>query len=360
MSATLDRFHAVIPAGGVGARLWPLSRADSPKFLHNLSGQGATLIQETVTRVRPLVGDRVLVVTGARHAQEVRAQVPDLGAHDVLIEPTPRDSMAAIGWAAAVLEARDPDAILGSFAADHVVQGQAAFERVIGEALTLAADNWLVTIGITPTHPATGFGYIQAGRAVAGAPSARHVRQFVEKPDADHATAYLATGEFLWNAGMFVVRAGRLLDLLAREHPDFAATLRELAREPERLAELWGQLPKIAIDHAVAEPAADEREVVVVPADFGWDDVGDFAALRTILAAPGTEPVVLGPQALVEALESTGLIVADSGRTIAVLGLVDIVVVDTPDAVLVTSAERAQDVKALVEHLRARGRSDVL
>ena len=168
MSASLDRFHAVIPAGGVGARLWPLSRADSPKFLHDLSGQGATLIQETVTRVRPLVGDRVLVVTGARHAQEVRAQVPDLGAHDVLIEPTPRDSMAAIGWAAAVLEARDPDAILGSFAADHVVQGQAAFERVIGEALTLAADNWLVTIGITPTHPATGCGYIQAGRAVAG------------------------------------------------------------------------------------------------------------------------------------------------------------------------------------------------
>ena len=119
-------------------------------------------------------------------------------------------------------------------------------------------------------------------------------------------------------------------------------------------------MPKIAIDHAVAEPAADEREVVVVPADFGWDDVGDFAALRTILAAPGTEPVVLGPQAMVEALESTGLIVADSGRTIAVLGLADIIVVDTPDAVLVTSAERAQDVKALVEHLRARGRSDVL
>lgn len=362
VSEPLSRFHAVIPAGGAGTRLWPLSRAGAPKFLHDLTGSGRTLIRETVERVEPLAGDRILVVTGARHAEAIRDQLPALGPDQMLIEPSPRDSMAAIGWAAAVLEARDPDAILGSFAADHVIQDRPAFERSIAEAIDLADTGRLVTIGITPTYPATGFGYIQSGRPVAGARTALHVRQFVEKPSATQAAAYLATGEFRWNAGMFVVRAGRLLDLLALRHPHFAADLRRLARirPGDDFAAIWDGLPKIAIDHAVAEPAADDGEVLVVPGAFGWDDIGDFTSLAAILPAPASGPRVLGDPAQVTAIDSTGLVAPGSGRAVALLGVQDIVVIDTEDALLVTTAARAQEVKALVDALRERGRTDLL
>lgn len=356
MALPFDSFCAVIPAGGAGTRLWPVSRAGSPKFLHDLTGSGVTLLQATVARLQPLAGDRILVVTGTGHAPSVREQLPQLPDENILVEPSPRDSMAAIGLAAAVLEARDPDAILGSFAADHVITDEAAFDGCIAEAISLAAEGHLVTIGIAPTFAATGFGYIQSGKPVPGFPSALHVRQFVEKPNAERAAAYLATGEFRWNAGMFVVRAARLLDLLGRWHPQFAATLRELATSPERLEELWPTLPRIAIDHAIAEPAADAGEVVVVPGIFGWDDIGDFNSLAAMLP-PGPQGVrVVGDPRLVEAIDSSGIVVARD-RVVAVLGIDDVVVIDTEDALLVTTAARAQDVKAVVEKLKATGRA---
>ncbi|MEI2776876.1 MAG: mannose-1-phosphate guanylyltransferase [Tetrasphaera sp.] len=356
MAVPFDSFCAVIPAGGAGTRLWPVSRAASPKFLHDLTGAGSTLLQATVARLQPLAGDRILVVTGTGHAPFVREQVPQLPDENILVEPTPRDSMAAIGLAAAVLEARDPDAILGSFAADHVITDEAAFDQCIAEAISLAVQDHLVTIGIAPTYAATGFGYIQSGKPVAGFPSALHVRQFVEKPTAERAAAYLATGEFRWNAGMFVVRARRLLDLLGQWQPQFTATLRELAASPERLDDLWPTLPKIAIDHAIAEPAADAGQVVVVPGLFGWDDVGDFDSLAT-LVAPGPQGMrVVGDPTLVEAIDSSGIVVTRD-RLVAVLGLEDVVVIDTEDALLVTTAARAQDVKSLVERLKATGRA---
>lgn len=359
MAAPYTSFCAVIPAGGAGTRLWPVSRAGSPKFLHDLTGSGRTLLQDTVDRLAPLAGDRVLVVTGAAHADAVRAQLPGLRPDNVLIEPSARDSMAAIGLAAAVLEARDPDAIIGSFAADHVISGEAAFDECIGEAIGAAAEGHLVTIGITPTHPATGFGYIQSGRPLAGYPTALHVRQFVEKPDAERAAAYVQTGEFRWNAGMFVVRASRLLELLSAYQPRFTDSLRAIAAEPQRLDELWPTLPKIAIDHAIAEPAADAGQVVVVPGSFGWDDIGDFSSLGAMIA-PGPDGVsVVGDANLVEALDATGIVVPEAGRLVALLGVEDIVVVDTPDAILVTTRERAQEVKAIVERLKASGRGQL-
>src|SRR6476661_6298022 len=154
-----EHFWAVIPAGGAGTRLWPLSRERSPKFLHDLTGTGRSLLQATWDRLTPLTGPRVLVVTGRAHEAAVRAQLPDLSADQLLAEPSPRDSMAAIGWAAAVLEARDPDAVLGSFAADHVIADEDAFRACVAEATVAAQDGYVVTIGIEPTHPATGFGY---------------------------------------------------------------------------------------------------------------------------------------------------------------------------------------------------------
>lgn len=359
--STIPGFWAVVPAGGAGTRLWPLSRAAHPKFLLDLTGSGRTLLQATVDRLEPLTGDRVVVVTGAAHADAVRAQLPGLGPDQVLAEPSPRDSMAAIGLAAAVVERADPDAVIGSFAADHVIPDVASFEAVIREAAEVARAGHLVTIGIEPTSPATGFGYIRAGEALPGYATALRAVEFVEKPDAVRAAEYVASGEFRWNAGMFVVRAAVLLDLLAQWHSELAAGVRAIAASPERLDELWPGLTKIAIDHAVAEPAADAGHVVVVPAPFAWDDVGDFASLAALLPPVGSDAGlrVLGSADDVTTIDVSGVVVAAGGRRVAVVGLDDIVVVDTPDAVLVTTRSRAQDVKAVVDALKAQGRSDL-
>ncbi|GAA2739637.1 mannose-1-phosphate guanylyltransferase [Pedococcus aerophilus] len=355
-----EHFWAVIPAGGAGTRLWPLSRAGSPKFLHDLTGTGRSLLQSTWDRLEPLTGAQVLVVTGVAHVDAVAKQLPDLPADQLLAEPSPRDSMAAIGWAAAVLEARDPEAVLGSFAADHVIGDEEEFRACVTAAVAAASDGHVVTIGIEPTHPATGFGYIEMGDVLGDGP-ARAVAQFVEKPDRQRAEGYLATGRFRWNAGMFVVRASVLLDLLAQWHPELAAGLRAVAADPSRLAELWPGLEKIAIDHAVAEPAAAEGRVAVVPGGFRWDDVGDFASLGTLLedahGLPGVR--VLGDADKLRVLDSTGVIVPGTDRVVALVGIDDVVVVDTPDAVLVMSRERAQDVKGIVDALKAQGRTDL-
>ena len=355
----VEGFWAVVPAGGAGTRLWPLSRAGRPKFLLDLTGSGRTLLQATVDRLVPLTADRVVVVTGAAHADAVRSQLPGLDGDRILAEPAPRDSMAAIGLAAAVVERTDPGAVIGSFAADHVIPDAGAFHAAVREAVEVAREGHLVTLGVEPTHPATGFGYIRAGDPLAGFATALRAVEFVEKPDAERAAAYLASGEFRWNAGMFVVRASVLLDLLGRWHPDLAEGLRAIAADPSRLDDLWPGLEKIAIDHAVAEPAADAGRVVVVPAPFGWDDVGDFASLSSLLP-PGDGPVtVVGDADDVTSVDAEGLVVAAGGRRVAVVGLDDVVVVDTPDAVLVTTRARAQDVKKVVDALKESGRTDL-
>lgn len=355
-----EHFWAVIPAGGAGTRLWPLSRASSPKFLHDLTGAGRSLLQATWDRLEPLTGSRVLVVTGRAHQDAVATQLPGLPADQLLAEPSPRDSMAAIGWAAAVLEARDPDAVLGSFAADHVITDEDAFRACVRTAVDAASLGFVVTIGIEPTHAATGFGYIEVGEPLGDGPACS-VTQFVEKPDRARAVEYLATGRFRWNAGMFVVRASVLLDLLALWRPELAAGVRSLAQDPSRLDELWPGLEKIAIDHAVAEPAAAEGRVAVVPGGFGWDDVGDFSSLGRLLpeasGMPGAH--VLGDPSAVRWVDATGVVVPGGDRVVAVVGLEDVVVVDTPDALLVMSRERAQDVKVVVDALKAEGRTDL-
>jgi len=361
VTGPIEHFWGVVPAGGAGTRLWPLSRAGSPKFLLDLTGTGRTLIQGTLDRLGPLTGDRVLVVTGAAHRDAVTAQLPELDPDSVVAEPSARDSMAAIGLAAALLERRDPEAVMGSFAADHVITEPGVFRETVRLAVEVARDDWLVTIGIDPVTPSPAFGYVHLGDDLPGHPGASRVRAFVEKPSVHMAREYLASGEYRWNAGMFVVRPTVLLDLLADGDPGFAANLRAIAADPGRLEELWPTLPKIAVDHAVAEPAADAGRVAVVPASFGWDDVGDFDSLAELLGATGDRavPVVLGDEGQVRVVHGTGLVVPGSGRMVAVIGIDDVVVVDTPDAVLVTTRSRAQEVKHVVAALKESGREDL-
>ncbi|WP_238695154.1 mannose-1-phosphate guanylyltransferase [Ornithinimicrobium flavum] len=352
----------VIPAGGAGTRLWPLSRQSSPKFLHDLTGTGRSLLQSTVDRLAPLAPDRVLVVTGARHADAVRQQLPDLPPEHLLVEPSPRDSMPAIGLAAAVLERRDPGAVLGSFAADHVIGDVAAFQESVREAVAAARRGSLVTLGITPPPPPPASATSRWGEPLSmpGARSVRHVEAFVEKPDAARAAEYVQGG-YLWNAGMFVVQAGVLLSLLAEGHPDMVRTLRQIAADPGQTAALWPSLTTISIDHAVAEPAAAAGRVAVVPARFPWDDVGDFASLASLLQEESDDPGlrVLGRRELVVNEGSTGIVAAHGGRTVVTLGIDDVVVVDTPDALLVTTRAHCQDVKTVVATLQRIGREDL-
>jgi mannose-1-phosphate guanylyltransferase len=370
-SAAIPGFRAVIPAGGAGTRLWPVSRAASPKFLHDLTGSGRSLLQATADRLVPLAGeDGILVVTGSRHVDAVRAQLPGVGAQDVLAEPSPRDSMAAIGLAAAVLAERHGDVVLGSFAADQVITGRAEFERAVREAVEAARAGYVTTVGIAASRPSVAFGYVQGGEPleVAGAPSAVHVRGFTEKPDATTARAYLASGDYRWNAGIFVVSAAVLLDHLAEQRPALHEGLRRIAAAWDTadrdavLAQVWPGLEKIAIDHAVAEPVAATGGVAMVPGSFGWDDVGDFNSLAALLPAEDDAgSKVLGESADVVRVQSAGsVVVPASGRTVTLLGIDDVVVVDTPDAVLVTTRARAQQVRRIVDAVRDHGREDLL
>jgi mannose-1-phosphate guanylyltransferase len=365
----LDRFYGVIPAGGVGTRLWPLSRAAAPKFLHDLTGSGQTLIRATYDRLAPLAGDRMMVVTGEAHQDAVWQQLPDLDRTDMVLEPEPKDSAAAIGLAAAILNERDPETIMGSFAADQVIGPVEAFQAAVVEAVATAATGRIVTIGITPTHPATGFGYIRQGRAleVAGAPNAKDVAAFVEKPSEDVARQYVDSGEYLWNAGMFVAPVSLLLQHLQANEPELHAGLVEIARawgterQGEVMARVWPSLKKTAIDYAVAEPAASAGDVAVIPGHFTWDDVGDFAAIARLNPARDSSGItVIGETPRVYSSKASGVVVTDTQRVIALIGVEDIVVVDTPDALLVTTTEHAQSVKQAVESLKAHGDHDVL
>lgn len=376
MPDALDRFYSIIPAGGAGSRLWPLSRAGAPKFLRDVAGQGTTLLRGTWDRLLPLGGpDRILVVTGRAHEREVRRQLPELRPENTVLESEGRDSSAAIGLAAAVLVRRQPDAIVGSFAADHLIGATGRFHAAVREAAATAEAGYIATIGIQPYEPSEAFGYIRTGPplVIPGAPGARAVESFVEKPDARTARRYLDSGEYLWNAGMFIARADLLLAELERGAPELAAGLAEIAdawgtaRQEAVLAELWPRLPKIAIDYTVAEPAARAGRLAVVPGYFQWDDVGDFAAvgrLHQIRHAAEAEEAnglfVQGDAGRVVSVDASGFVCGGSGRVIAVAGIPDVVVVDTPDALLVTTRAKAQQVKQLVQALGERGLDEVL
>lgn len=368
--SAMDRFTCVIPAGGAGSRLWPLSRANAPKFLLDLTGSGDSLLRTTWDRLVPLVSeDRIMVVTGSAHREMVQRQLPELTSANLVIETEPKDSSAAIGLAAALLELRDPEAILGSFAADHVIRGQVLFQRAVRTAVQAASQGYIATIGIHPSFPATGFGYISCGQARGDlAPfDVYEVTEFVEKPDEATASEYLERGGYLWNAGMFISKASVLLDQMAQAEPEMVASLRELAaawgtdRAAELRERLWHALPKVAIDYTVAEPAAEAGRMVCVTAHFEWDDVGDFASVANLLSRGRSgDLAVLGDGAQVLSDNSSGIVVSDSDRLVALVGMQDVVVVDTADVLLVTSKQHAQDVKNLVSRMKSRGGKHLL
>ena len=355
---------AVIPAGGAGTRLWPLSRAAKPKFLLPLLG-ARSLLQQTADRLAPVAPlHRTLVVCGPAHAAAIARQLPGLPEAHLVVEPSPKGSGPAIALTTALIARRDPEALVGSFAADHVVADEAAFARAVAVAAAAARAGWLVAIGVAPTRPETGYGYVErTDEAVAAtaAGTAYRAARFVEKPDAARAAAYLASGRFLWNASMFVWRAQTRRDELARAQPALHEGIMRIAEAWDRLdrervtAEVWAGLASVTIDEGVMERA---RRVAVVPSAMGWSDVGDWDGLGELIQR---DAGASGPRGdLIELETRNSAVWSAPDRLVALVGVEDLIVVDTPDALLVAHRSKAQDVRAVVNLLAARERHDLV
>ena len=355
------RLHPVIMAGGSGTRFWPLSRRRRPKQFLPLASERPLLV-DTLARLPPLARvAEAYVVCGKLHAPAVRRLLPKLPAAHVVVEPVARNTAPAIGLAAIHVAHDDPQGVLCVLPSDHHIADPAGFRAALQSAAALAREGMLTTLGITPTRPDTGYGYIQLGAPLdAGGGKAHRVRRFVEKPDVETARAYLASGDHLWNAGIFVMRADVVLREVARLLPRLHAVLATIAptigtrRYAATLAREFPKAEAISIDYGVMEKA---EEIACVPGDFGWSDVGSFAALPEVRPLDAKGNVTQGEAVLVDC---EGCVVVGGKRPIAAVGLRDLVIVDAGDALLVVPKDRAQDVRAAVDALAKRGLTKLL
>ncbi|MFK7990379.1 MAG: mannose-1-phosphate guanylyltransferase [Sandaracinaceae bacterium] len=338
--------YTIVMAGGSGTRFWPLSRRARPKQLLPLAGGEESLLAATVRRVSQLSpAERVLVVTNALLAEATRDAVPDVPMQNVMAEPVGRNTAPCVGWAAARVFREDPEAVCMVLPADHHIGDEARYVEVLEQAVEAARGGGIVTVGIRPTRPETSYGYIEIGESRGDA----HVaRRFVEKPNHQRAEQFLAAGNFLWNSGMFFFRASVMLDAIRTHLPGLGQTLDrylavDLDQEAALVAETYGELPRVSIDHGVMEKVS---EVFVVPGEFGWSDLGGFASAWE-LAHKDDDGNALPDRALTLDV-SNCLVRAPAGKRVALIGVSDLVVIDTDDALLVVPRARAQEVKAIV------------
>ncbi len=353
--------YAVIMAGGGGTRLWPLSRQSRPKQMLRLLEQ-RSLFQMAVDRLNGLFDPQhILVVTVAEQVAELQEQCPQIPKENYLVEPAPRGTASVVGLAAVALYQRDPKAVMAVLTSDHYIGNQEWFQSLLRVALEVAENNYLVTLGITPTYAATGYGYIQHGQVLGrfSGVDVYHVARFKEKPDELQAQLMLATGDHTWNSGMFVWKAQRILDEIARQMPELSAALTHIAgnwNTPEReqvLAAEWSNLKVETIDYGIMEGA---RDVAVIPAgSLRWSDVGSWDSLFDVLPADSNGNIVMGGRHFGLDTRQSLVYVNQEHRLIVTIGVRDLVVVDTGDVLLICRKDEAQKVRHVVNLLKENG-----
>ncbi len=373
----VTRFAPVILAGGSGTRFWPRSRRARAKQVLALDGE-RTMIQQTLDRLLPLASaDDVWVITNTLLDQTIAQQLPQVPRANILSEPAARNTAPACALAAFLLEPSAPDAVIGIFPSDHVVGNLARFAQVIRAGIKLAASGErIVVLGVPPTRPETGYGYIELGAALDQTSStipARRVKRFTEKPDRAHAEQFVTSGNYAWNGGIFLWSAHTLANAIREHKPAMAPLLEKIAAAhgtPEFaniFADLYPQCQDISVDYAILEPRSakgEASEIYCLPADFAWNDLGSWAALHEHLSRNAPEGdaanVADGADGQPVAINATGNYVFAPGKTVALLGVNDLVVVETEDAILITTRDRSQDVGKVVGEWKARGRQDLV
>jgi mannose-1-phosphate guanylyltransferase len=354
----MEHTYAVIMAGGGGTRLWPVSRKEKPKQLLPLLGK-ETLFQSTVNRLEKLFPpERILVVTVAEQAYQMQEQAPEIPVENYLIEPAPRGTASVVALAAAVLKKRDPEAAMAILTSDHFIRDRDLFRYLIRTAFDVAAKDYLVTLGITPTSPSTGYGYIEQGESLDGDYKypVYKVKRFKEKPDQATAEQLLRAGDHSWNSGMFVWKADTILAEIKRQMPDLSKAVGDIAEvwdTPNRdtvVNSYWPNLKSQTIDYGIMERA--ERVAVLPAGGLGWSDVGSWDSLFEVLFPDMNGNVPVNAQHLLLDTHNTLVYGKTDERLIVTIGLDDVVVVDAGDVLLICKTDQSQKVKNVVEHLK--------
>ena len=356
----MEHAYAVIMAGGVGSRFWPASRAKSPKQLLDLTGEGRTMLASTVERLAPDIPlDRVIVVTGEITADAVAAALPGLPKENILAEPMGRNTAPCIGWAALHVRARDPKGVMAVMPSDHLIGRPDEFRANVHTGVAAAAQGAIVTFGVKPDRPETGFGYIEMGDEQK--PGVRQVVRFVEKPDLTTARGYLEAGNFSWNSGMFFFTAERIMNEIETQMPELAQGLATIdgaiadGTETDCVRRVYPTLPSESVDYGIMEKA---KGILCVPVDFGWSDLGSWAAAYD--RSPKNDQGNAAEGELI-AVDTKGCLVrAPQEKLVALVGVENLVVVDTGDSLLICRRDRAQDVKKVVDALKSGERGDLL